>query len=454
MQLRWHLRSAALWLGGLVFALIPAAVGAADTVATSPPAAPPSLRLPDCVRIAQERQPALTARRLALELAESRARGLDELPRLAGLLRRDLPVRRQQSELGIRVAQEGLARTELETAAAVTRLYYAVQYARAQIRTAGKLVLELTLFQKTVAAAVKIRACADWTATTLDLINLYLGSARARAAEAELGRDLAIAALGEGMGVKPGECFALVEEPLPDVNVEVCRAAIVALAVERRGEVHQAETGAEATELEADAQARTRRAGTIQTFAAGSDIHTELIVHGVSHRGYQPSALAPMMPVTLSGRRASRVEGARELGSRSRAVADKTRGLVALEAAAAYLRWRERLAPRQRLPRGRCRRRARDQATRRRSQGRLAQPHRTRPDSQCPGHPDRGGPQRGPVRQGGGAGRVGACHRGRFLLGADGDGGASRGEASSCRGRQAVTRASAPLRDRQADSSP
>ncbi len=56
---------------------------------------------------------------------------------------------------------------------------------------------------------------------------------------------------------------------------------------------------------------------------------------------YRPGAVAPEMPTQISGSRSGRVEQAQAYSARAAAVADKTRGLVALEAEQAFLRWDE-----------------------------------------------------------------------------------------------------------------
>src|SRR5712664_1567747 len=62
------------------------------------------LNLNDCVAIGLERQPAITAARFSYGAAVSAQQGVNGLPAFAGLLSRDLPVRRQQAEWGLNIA--------------------------------------------------------------------------------------------------------------------------------------------------------------------------------------------------------------------------------------------------------------------------------------------------------------------------------------------------------------
>ena len=65
------------------------------------------LTLEECIRIGLEQQPALNAARASLAAAEDQRRALDNM-RLAGLLSRELPVRKQQAALGVTIAVAAL----------------------------------------------------------------------------------------------------------------------------------------------------------------------------------------------------------------------------------------------------------------------------------------------------------------------------------------------------------
>jgi hypothetical protein len=283
--------------------------------------------------------------RASLAAAESRAKALDDLRLPARLLNKDLPVRRMQAHIGVEVARHALDRVESDTRYAVTRMYFTAQYVRAQQRLVDEWVARLKQQYEQVVPKPGEKPKEDdkpkWTKVAADLLVLYLSRAKARQAEVEAGLGLALAALREVMGLAPEDCFALREEPLPDPAVVVCREEIVSLAVTRRGEYLQATEAAEVVGLEVSAQAKTLLPATVRTFASRADIHAELALRGLQHFNYRPSLLVPEMPVMLSGSRADRLETAQQLVGRAQAVADKTRGLVALDAENAYWKWYE-----------------------------------------------------------------------------------------------------------------
>src|SRR5207245_3442146 len=80
-----------------------------------------------------ERQPALAAARASLAAAQSGECGVNNLPRFAALVARDLPIRREQASLGVEIAASGLLQAEWETRYAVRRTFYSVQFARMQL---------------------------------------------------------------------------------------------------------------------------------------------------------------------------------------------------------------------------------------------------------------------------------------------------------------------------------
>jgi outer membrane protein TolC len=77
------------------------------------------------------------------------------------------------------------------------------------------------------------------------------------------------------------------------------------------------------------------------TFAAGTDIHNQVIPQGVNNTDYRPGGVPPEMPTMLVGTRKERVQHAQSLSARAAALLETTRNLVALEAEDAFLRWQE-----------------------------------------------------------------------------------------------------------------
>src|SRR4051812_44029731 len=107
---------------------VPAPAGPALSVVQQQPL----LDLAACRRLALAQQPALTAAQDALAMAEARSRAVDRLL-IAGLIEREIPIRRQQAALGVRIAEAGVNLAQSETVYAVTRNYLSVLYAQQQL---------------------------------------------------------------------------------------------------------------------------------------------------------------------------------------------------------------------------------------------------------------------------------------------------------------------------------
>jgi outer membrane protein TolC len=314
----------------------PAPFQPAGAAASVPPA---PLTLPEALRIALEQQPALTAHRASLASAQTAYDGLQKL-HLTGLLSRDLPIRRRQACLGVRIAEAGLDQAEWETMYAVTRTYFGVVYARDQLRVAQDVAESLKFYEDRVRDLVKKGESREWTTSTVDKITAYQRLAQTKQADATRGIERATAALKEAMGVAPELPVQIGDDQLPSPRVEVNREQIVALALVRRGELVQANTAAEVVELEVKAQGTTCLP-TARTFAAGADIHARPVPQGIANSEYRPGAISLEMPTLFAGPRSSRVARARDLSGRAAAVVEKTRNLVVLDADDAYLRWAE-----------------------------------------------------------------------------------------------------------------
>jgi outer membrane protein TolC len=305
--------------------------------AAAAPAAP--LSLADCIRIGLERQPALAAHRASVAAAETQYRGLEDL-RVPTFLRRDLPIRRRQAHLGITIARAGLEQAQWETIYAITRTYYGVLYARQQQRVAEDVVSNLKFYQERVSELVKKGESREWTTSTVDKITVYLRLAQTRREEALRGIERATAALREAMGIPPEMPLEIADAELPAPKVEVSREDIVALALARRGELVQVTTAERVVCLEIEAQDVTCGVKT-QTFASVVDIHARPVPQGIENREYRPGAMGLEVPPHFAGPREARVERARELDARAVAVVEKTRNLIALDAADAHANWQE-----------------------------------------------------------------------------------------------------------------
>jgi outer membrane protein TolC len=319
---------------------------AQDCVNAQPPQpakaadAAPALSLADCLQIAHDQQPALIAHRASLSAANEAYQGLERLPVPGIILFRSVPIRRHQACLGIRIAEAGLSQAEWETAYAVTRTYFGVIYARHQQRVAQDLAATFKFYRERVSDLVEKGTAREYTTNTVDKITLYQRLAETRQAEALRGIERATAALREAMGVGHDYPIQIAEAELPQPKFSINKDEIVSLAISRRGELQQATTVAEVVQLEVQAQDLTFMP-TAKTFAAGADIHARPVPQGTANGEYRPGATSLEMPTELVGPRSSRVDHARDLGTRADAVVAKTHNLIELEAEDAFIKWEE-----------------------------------------------------------------------------------------------------------------
>jgi len=286
-------------------------------------------------------QPAIVAHRASLAAAETQRQALDNM-RLASLISRELPIRKQQAAQGVTIASAGLDQAEWETIYAVTRNYFSVIYATKQEAVASGLVNKLKAAQEKAGLLAKA-GNPDFVVTDVDVdrlaanIDLY----QLRQIEAAQGVKRAAAALREAMGTGSDCPLVLARIELPPVEEKLCREDLIALALARRGEMIQAVTVECVTQLEVKAQGTGFLMPTKQTFASVADLHVRPIPQGISNTEYRPGAIGPEMPPTLVGKRADRVQRARDLSERASAVVDKTRNLITLEVEDAYLKWED-----------------------------------------------------------------------------------------------------------------
>jgi outer membrane protein TolC len=298
----------------------------------------PRLSLADCLRIAQERQPALEAYRASLAAADTNSRSLQSM-RLAALFVHEIPIRREQASLGVTAASARLEQIERETDYAVTRTYYGVVYAREQRQVATKVVNELGDALENAKRLVKA-AMKKPTQNDVIKTEAYVRLAELKLEEANTGIERALAGLREAMGVGPDFAFDVALDKLPELDRPVNRHDIIHLALSRRPEMTQAAVNAEVTSLEVEAQGRSRKHKNI-TAAAVVDLHAQPIPQGSSDGEYRPGAVGPEMPTTLVGNKRYRQERASDFAARAAAIVDKTRNLLILEAEDAFLKWKE-----------------------------------------------------------------------------------------------------------------
>jgi len=322
----------------VVVSLIGSLTARADHEAKPGAAVPAKVSLDQAVKIGLERQPNVVGARASRDAAiASHEAAQSPLGVISGPI---IHVRRKQAQLGVAIAQSGLEQAELETINAVTRTYVTYLYASEQLGVATNAIDVLESVHKFADEGVKKGTLKDVTQADVDRINVYMNLARSKQFEAQAGKERAKAALREAMGLPQGTPLEIADETQSFNSVQISCEKAVAAALKHRPEVIQASLAAEVTLLEIEAQGLSIHAYS-RTFAATGDIHAKVLPATVSNGDYRPGALGPEMPAYLAGSRHARQERANHLANRAEAVADKTRGLIALEVEEACQRVQE-----------------------------------------------------------------------------------------------------------------
>ncbi|MSQ94543.1 MAG: TolC family protein [Gemmataceae bacterium] len=341
----------------------------ADEVAPiSPTKSPGPMSLEACLELGFEHQPALHAAQASLDAANSGQNGLHGLPRFARFKAPDLPIRKQQSALGVTIADATLIQARHDTRYSITRNFFTVQYIRAQQKVVGDVLKSLEDGYKKAKTIVD-KGDPETKLTTLDLkgIKVQVGIVKAKKAQADAGMLTALAALREAMGLRHDWPLEIAVADLPPAVYEVKsvvkgkdakgkptetlvtefrplykfnRDELIAAAVANRGEMTQASAATQVAELEIAAQGKIRSFQG-RTFSSGADIHVQPIPQGVFNNVYRPGAIGLEMPGQLAGRKGDRQARASDLSRRADAVLDKTTNLVSLDVEAQYLKWQE-----------------------------------------------------------------------------------------------------------------
>ncbi len=344
------------------------AVSTEEAAPISPARSSGPMSLEKCLELGFEHQPALAAARASLDGAYSGQRGLAGLPRFARFKAKDLPIRNQQSALGVTIADAALIQAQHDTRYAITRNFFTVQYIRAQQKVVGDVLKSL---DDGYNKAKKIVDSGDpeTKLTTLDLkaIKIQVGVVKAKKAQADNGMLKALAALREAMGVRHDYPLDIAVVDLPRAvyttkQVEKGKDAkgkpteqvvtqyhavykfnkdeLIASALANRGEMAQASAATQVADLEISAQGKIRGYQG-RTFASGGDIHVQPIPQGIFNNEYRPGAIGLEMPAQLTGRKGDRMQRASDLSRRAGAVLDKTTNLISLDVEAQYLKWQE-----------------------------------------------------------------------------------------------------------------
>ncbi len=305
-----------------------------------PPPAGPTHSLGECIAIGLANRPSIRAAQHSLNASAIGAQALTKISPLADIIQPDLPIRRKQSMRGISLAAADVEKVRQETTYDITRMYYTYVYARQQEHSASDVIEQMEVYYK-VAKDIVDQGLGGKKINNFTLYGLQnmISEIRMLKLKAEIGRQAALEALREAMGVDPCYEFLPRDTELPIMGGVVTKELVVEQALCRRPELVMAQVGVDVFRLEIEAQRKNSRSRKAETLAAGSDLHSKLIPTAERDVDYRPGAVAPELPVFLVGKVEDRVARATEFACRQEAVYDAAVNLIRLEAANAYLNW-------------------------------------------------------------------------------------------------------------------
>lgn len=300
--------------------------------------------LAEALAVAHEKHPILAACRSSMNAAVMKNRGFEELRRGgAGLLMKDLEVRKQQVDFGIKASLAEYEQAQHEVTYAVVRCYFTVIYARSQVKVAKELVDQLEVYLEQVHKIVTSKGggVRGITKDTEDMLIDVVAQAKAKLIEAEAGVERGRAIFRESLGLGAESKVDVADELLPNIKASIDKETVIAHAITRRGEAQLAQIGADVTRLEMYAQSLRRFMIQVPTFANGSDIHGRHVPPPHREPDYKPGAIPPDMPDTLVGKRDTRVMIAGQHAERAQQATKQAKNLLALEAEIAFSKWVE-----------------------------------------------------------------------------------------------------------------
>jgi len=298
------------------------------------------ITLAEALELMNTNHPRIHAAEASLRGSEAGARGVQNLP-LFAKLSPDMKYRRQQSQLGIEVADAGLRQEIRDTSYGVARGYYLVIYSKQQRDLTEQM---LDILGKNMKALELKLALKKTPEDEIKLQKLKLGhvEAKHKNALAVTGYERAKALLREEVGgrnkiglIEPMESefpsYSLIGLLTPEFIEE-----IIEKTAEVREEVIKSSKASQILALEVNAQRSARFNPKFRTFASGSDLH--YIPIGVQGRGdnFTPEAITIEMPSSLVGKKNDRVARAQAFADRGAAVEESTKNLIRLEVRNAF----------------------------------------------------------------------------------------------------------------------
>lgn len=298
------------------------------------------ITLSEALELMNQNHPRIHAAEASLRGSEAGLRGVQNLP-LFAKLSPDMKFRRQQSELGIEVADAGLRQEIRDTSYGVARSYFLVVYSKQQ-RDLSNQVLDI--LGKNIKALELKRALKKTPEDEIKMQKLQLGlvEAKHKNSLATTGFERAKALLIEEAGgrkkiglIEPMETefpsYDLLGLLTPEFIEEMIEKTVVI-----REEVIKSSKASQILALEVNAQRSARFNPKFRTFASGSDLH--YIPIGVQGRGenFTPEVITIEMPSSLVGKKTDRVARAQAFADRGAAVEESTKNLIRLEVRNAF----------------------------------------------------------------------------------------------------------------------
>ncbi len=298
------------------------------------------ITLSEALELMNQNHPRIHAAEASLRGSEAGLRGVQNLP-LFAKLSPDMKFRRQQSELGIEVADAGLRQEIRDTSYGVARSYFLVVYSKQQ-RDLSTQVLDI--LGKNIKALELKRALKKTPEDEIKMQKLQLGlvEAKHKNSLATTGFERAKALLIEEAGgrkkiglIEPMETefpsYDLLGLLTPEFIEEMIEKTVVI-----REEVIKSSKASQILALEVNAQRSARFNPKFRTFASGSDLH--YIPIGVQGRGenFTPEVITIEMPSSLVGKKTDRVARAQAFADRGAAVEESTKNLIRLEVRNAF----------------------------------------------------------------------------------------------------------------------
>lgn len=298
------------------------------------------ITLSEALELMNSNHPRIHAAEASLRGSEAGARGVQNLP-LFAKLSPDMKYRKQQSQLGIDVADAGLRQEIRDTSYGVARGYFLVVYSKQQKELTEQI---LDILGKNIKALELKMALKKTPEDEIKLQKLKLGlvEAKHKNSLAATGYERAKALLTEEVGgrnkiglIEPMETefpsYSLLGLLTPAFIEEMVEKTVVI-----REEVIKSSKASQILALEVNAQKSARFNPKFRTFASGSDLH--YIPIGVQGRGenFTPEAITIEMPSSLVGKKNDRVARAQAFADRGAAVEESTKNLIRLEVRNAF----------------------------------------------------------------------------------------------------------------------